>query len=210
MKQTPSIAEESEQSSGEDRRGSLSDMSRRFYKALRGGNDRYESNMVTFYTTSSFMSRAMCYTVPSLLPFIANPFQQQQLLYERMNTMYNVGNVLGRTLCQWYKPQTAGLVLSFGLVTLSFAFLCICSACPEHLGKHIPSMHALWILPSIIGIFNLSVGLMSTGLFVQAHERAQAGKCPNTIQATMGFYGQIGCVSGNVVIFVIINVLHLL
>lgn len=50
-------------------------------------------------------------------------------LYERMNTMplglrglaltstlvgfpvvrYNVGNVLGRTLCQWYKPQTAGL-----------------------------------------------------------------------------------------------------
>lgn len=76
-----------------------------------------------------------------------------------------------------------------------------------------------------VGIFNLSVGLMSTGLspgdivadpprffffrfgvsffhvhlsnpilcrsndfsrFVQAHERAQAGKCPNTIQATMG------------------------
>ena len=210
LKQTPSIAEESEQSSGEDRRGSLSDMSRRFYKALRGGNDRYESNMATFYTTSSFISRAMCYTVPSLLPFIANPFQQQQLLYERMNTMYNVGNVLGRTLCQWYKPQTAGLVFSFGLVTLSFAFLCICSACPEHLGRRIPSMHALWILPSIVGIFNLSVGLMSTGLFVQAHERAQAGKCPNTIQATMGFYGQIGCVSGNVVIFVIINVLHLL
>ena len=175
-------------------------------------------------------------------------------------------------------------------------------------------MHALWILPILaawngatlpqrldilfvrshgakrikstkVGIFNLAVGLMSTGLsfgctdfqtvngcsvcsrFVQAHERAQAGKCPNTIQATMGhlvtgsgtlaqlkddercskirflfpkswgFYGQIGCVShgpsfrcesetdhstesirsfwaqfrgGNMVIFLIINVLHLL
>ena len=59
-------------------------------------------------------------------------------LYERMNTMplglraaltpldvgfpvvrYNVGNVLGRTLCQWYKPQTAGLALG-------------CKVCSKH------------------------------------------------------------------------------
>ena len=79
--------------------GALSD-------AKRSVSHSKESNMATFYTTSSFISRtdfmgeyrvfklfkdcqqhkgmtawcrAMCYTVPSLLPFIANPFQQQQL-----------------------------------------------------------------------------------------------------------------------------------
>lgn len=207
-------AEETDPSSGEEESSSsVSRMAGRFYNALRGGTDhcRDGRNIVTFYTSSSFVSRAMCYTVPSLLPFIASPYtRQEQLLYERMNTMYNLGNVLGRTLCQWYKPHTAGLALSFGLVTFTFTFLCICSACPELLSRSLPAVPALWILPITVGIFNLSVGLMSTGLFVQAHERAQAGKCPNTIQATMGFYGQIGCVSGNMVIFLIINVLHLL
>ena len=109
--------------------------------------------------------RAMCYSIPSLLPFIANPFglqKQQPLgkrdlvhvwrrglfrcasdcdeprLYESMNTMrlapvqkvpssislvkhqsdamtnaprYNLGNVIGRFVCQWYIPHCFGLVL---------------------------------------------------------------------------------------------------
>lgn len=100
----------------------------RFYKALRGGNDRYVTwwayGLVHFLMRKGLSHtprkatwlpstqqarlypgliswvnigclrmfkdcqqhkgmtagcRAMCYTVPSLLPFIANPFQQQQL-----------------------------------------------------------------------------------------------------------------------------------
>eukprot|EP00435_Cladocopium_sp_Y103_P068405 s575_g31.t1 len=150
---------ETDPSSGEEESSSsVSRMAERFYNALRGGTDhcRDGRNMVTFYTSSSFVSRIG--------------------LYERMNTMYNLGNVLGRMLCQWYKPHTAGLALSFGLVTFTFTFLCICSACPELLSRSLPAVPALWILPTTVGIFNLSVGLMSTGLFVQAHERAQAGK----------------------------------
>lgn len=123
------------------------------------------------------------------------------------------------------------------------------SACPEHLGRRIPSMHARWILPSIapwflrwdsggtpndpgetprsesstcrwgwclpdclleilwqtlqgffffrfgVSFFHVHLSNQSNPIlcrsndfsrFVQAHERAQAGKCPNTIQATMG------------------------
>ncbi len=152
------------------------------------------------------------------------------------------------------------------------------SACPEHLGRTIPSVHALWILPStapwqhdcgtsngqrstvatllrlqsstclwawclldclleirgdlsrtppenLAGTPPKMVGIwfrcffFSNGVtvrfqpwnfgpipcwlrsynnptndprFVQAHERAQAGKCPNTIQATMGSLAMFG------------------
>ncbi|CAE7802462.1 TTL4 [Symbiodinium sp. CCMP2592] len=184
-----------------------------FYNALQGDQDAYADGreIVFFYTSCSFVSRAMCYSIPSLLPFIANPFGlQKQQLYESMNTMYNLGNVIGRLLCQWYKPHCFGLVCSFASVFVTFVCLVLCSVFPHYVARMVPAVVAMWVIPITVGVFNFSVGLMSTGLFVRAHEDAQNKKCPDTIQATMGFYGQIGCVSGNFLIFMVINVFHLL
>ncbi|CAE7792599.1 dnajc7, partial [Symbiodinium microadriaticum] len=182
-----------------------------FYNALQGDQDAYADGrqVVFFYTSCSFVSRAMCYSIPSLLPFIANPFGlQKQQLYESMNTMYNLGNVIGRLLCQWYKPHCFGLACSFVSVFVTFVCLVLCSVFPYYVASMLPAVVAMWVIPITVGVFNFSVGLMSTGLFVRAHEDAQNKKCPDTIQATMGFYGQIGCVSGNFLIFMVINALY--
>ncbi|CAE7667931.1 TTL4 [Symbiodinium pilosum] len=184
-----------------------------FYNALQGDQEAYADArwLVAFYTSCSFVSRAMCYSIPSLLPFIASPYGlQKQQMYESMNTLYNLGNVIGRVLCQWYKPHSFMLVCSFMLVLVTFICLVICSVWPYRVAAVLPTVVAVWGIPIIVGIFNLSVGLMSTGLFVRAHEDAQSKQCPDTIQATMGFYGQIGCVSGNILVFLVINVFHLL
>ncbi|CAJ1372768.1 unnamed protein product [Effrenium voratum] len=216
---SPVTEEEEETSSTDDDKSiGVAEMATRsitrFYKALRGDQDSLSEggqSLVAFYTSCSFVSRAMCYSIPSLLPFIANPFGvRRQELYESMNTMYNVGNFVGRMLCQFYKPHTFGLACSLGMVILTFVFLVLCSVFPEDVAVRTSAVFTAWIIPLIVGLFNLSVGLMSTGLFIRAHEDAQSKKCPDTIQATMGFYGQIGCVSGNLFIFLIINVFHLL
>lgn len=182
--------------------------------ALRGQNESSEeaSSQVFLFTMSSFAIKAMCYIVPPLLPFMAMPYgARRERLFRNMNTMYNVGNLVGRMLSRVYAPRELGLLCSSALMLAAFLFIVLGSVCRSVVASAMPyDRVGWWALPLAILVFNLLNGLLSTGLFIRAHGSAQDGKCPKTLPATIGFYGQLGCVSGNVLVYLVVNVFKLL
>merc|ERR1712083_332236 len=107
------------------------------------------------------------------------------------------GNVLGRVLCMKFTPGINSLVGSFVFMTASYMFLGLNARFPWVVADAVPYGVVAWVMPGTVCAFQICVGLFGTGLFVNACESAKSGKCPDSLPATIGFFGQLGCVSGN-------------
>lgn len=165
-----------------------------------------EQTPASFYKTSCFILKAVMYSVPALLPFIAAPYGWAKLaLYTSMQTMYNLGNICGRALFLVYRPSRFVLWCSTVVMVATFTYMLCGFVFPTEVAQMLPSQIAFWVVPGIVGVFNFSTGMLWTGMFSEVSEAVSQKKYSQSLPASMGYYGLIGCVSGNLVVWLALH-----
>mmetsp|Transcript_122270 Transcript_122270/g.228380 ORF Transcript_122270/g.228380 Transcript_122270/m.228380 type:complete len:869 (-) Transcript_122270:152-2758(-) len=167
--------------------------------------DLEEKRVFLSFQIGAFILKAVRYSVPSLFPFMANMYGHGSPgILQAMLTMYNAGDVMGRA----FPPRTLKSLLLCGFsLCLTATVILLCTMFPEVFSEFVPYDMGKWVLPVLILIFNLSTGSFTSGLYMQARSYTSS---PDELQASMSFLGQFGVALGNLVVFLCINVLHLL
>merc|ERR1711957_78545 len=124
------------------------------------------------------------------------------------NRMYNFGQMFGSIFflaVPSYTPQGLEILSCFIFFGVTVVAVAIGSVIPHQVASIMPEHVAAWILPAVVGLMQLATRFMSVGIFKKVHELAHAGRVPKAFSATMAFYGQLGCVGGNILLFIILH-----
>jgi len=157
-----------------------------------------------------FMVHAMTYTVPSLMPFVASScashgVEQQILLW--MLVCQQAGETAGRMLAP---VGRAKLVLpSIGAVYFIIVFIIFFALAvwPEMLENSgiIDCSVAMPVLPMMCFGFFCSFGVMQTFIFLSARRLASEKSEKELLASDMGFLGQMGSLTANLIAFAVVN-----
>lgn len=89
--------------------------------------------------------------------------------------------------------------------------MCFCVADPTTAAIILPLASAKVTMPVIVGIFNFSSGLFYAGLFVRSTSAFKNvnddfdTSITSETQQGMTFYGQLGCLVGNIIVSVVVH-----
>jgi len=168
------------------------------------------------FEVSAFIMYASTYTLPTLLPFVAGAYPQEsqkQKLLLWMMVCQNAGDVLGRIFAprkgsSWCIPLRTRLPQLVGLAfPLSFAAFTFGALRPVLLTEHLAYHDAQWLLPMLAFAFYFSRGVIVTSLFLTAGRLTTTKAAAEHLASSMGFLGQMGALSANIIAFSIVNFL---
>lgn len=161
---------------------------------------------ISALNTGSFFLYAATYTIPTLLPFVASGYdgmEQQLLLW--MLLMQQVGETLGRIAApvrkRWGWRQFGALA---SLVFVFTAFF-VSALDPAMLASIMPCRVATFALPVMCFVYYFSFGVMQTAIFITARHLVHSAAEAERVASTMGFLGQMGSLSANLIASIIVN-----
>lgn len=163
--------------------------------------------MVRKMTLGYLLTQAVSYSVPNIMPYMASAYHGHLAIYIRMNRMYLAGQMLGAVfflVVPSYTPQESHIRLSFIVFVSVNLIILITSTIPGHIAETIPEVVAAVIMPFIVFIMQVSARFIAAGIFKNCHIEASAGRVPKELSSTISFYGQIGCVGGNILVFLLV------
>lgn len=162
---------------------------------------------------SCFWVYGSTYTLPTLLPFLADEggdaTTQQQLLLLLL-ILQNTGDVLGRlgTACIENLRERAAMTALLSAATFqigTFTGLIALCILPASVSAGF-TMYRQYILAVCCFCFYFSRGFLVTSLYLRARKLENA----EALASNMGFAGQMGALLSNAVMFVLVNVFHTL
>merc|ERR1711862_1094154 len=108
------------------------------FGAVKRTRSKSESNgaasmspLVRFFTIGNFITQAITYSAPNLLPYMVVAYQGHESIYNNMNRMYNLGQMIGSVFFRFvpsYSPQELHIFFCFIVFSSTFAMICISSA----------------------------------------------------------------------------------
>merc|ERR1712224_880669 len=117
-----------------------------------------------------------------------------------MLIMQNLCDVVGRA----FGGTGFVLIAAAGAVAMIFALVSGTVFVPQLVAALLPFEVGRILLPALIAVFYLAGGALVTGLFLEGQAAAQRNVVPASTTTTMAFYGQMGMVFGNILIFLIL------
>ncbi|CAE8609914.1 unnamed protein product [Polarella glacialis] len=167
--------------------------------------------VITVFECLNFVIYAATYTMPTLLPLSVGGYalasEKSQLLL-RMMFLQSIGEVSGRLLAPtaksgfWHKklPFAGGLVLPCCLSVFTVG-----AVNPSLLPGRLQFSTAMHVLPALVFMFSCSRGMLTTAMFLRARELTASRQAAEHLASTMGFCGQMGALSANIVSFGVVN-----
>lgn len=191
-------------------------------ESIQGADDQQEEEDFQGFDKSrrSFFARVLLvacffiygatYAMPTLQPFTVTGYtsgtDRQQLLL-RMIFLQNAGDVLGRMCTCCAKGHLPMLIAWSVILFFAFAAFCFLSVSKEALPNAMSYAMTGLFLPGLCGVYYFSRGLLVTSLYLKARllgSKAYASR----VSSNMGFLGQMGALSANVVTFVLANAVN--
>eukprot|EP00930_Biecheleria_cincta_P003864 TRINITY_DN104776_c0_g1_i1.p1 TRINITY_DN104776_c0_g1~~TRINITY_DN104776_c0_g1_i1.p1 ORF type:complete len:872 (+),score=90.60 TRINITY_DN104776_c0_g1_i1:40-2655(+) len=169
--------------------------------------DMGSPSLVRFFTLGYLITQAISYSVPNIMPFMASAYRDHLAIYARMNRMYICGQMLGAVfflVVPSYKPQKSHIRLSFVVFIATNLIIVVSAATPGHIARVIPEFVAAVIMPLIVFIMQVLARFIAAGIFKMCHEEASEGRVAKELSSTISFYGQLGCVGGNILVFLLV------
>eukprot|EP00931_Biecheleriopsis_adriatica_P056114 TRINITY_DN33256_c0_g1_i1.p1 TRINITY_DN33256_c0_g1~~TRINITY_DN33256_c0_g1_i1.p1 ORF type:complete len:877 (-),score=148.17 TRINITY_DN33256_c0_g1_i1:120-2750(-) len=157
----------------------------------------------------SLLARAIAYGAPNLFPFVTAAYVEQVQIYNNCNRMMNFGQIVGVAFfvaLPNYTPKESHIWAAFYTCTSLFMLLCVCSIFPGLTASVLPEIVGAVLIPILVAILQICTRFFFAGSLKKVHEEAQAGRVATTLSAKLAFYGQIGCVGGNLLMCAIIGV----
>lgn len=162
---------------------------------------------ILLFETVNFLTYAATYTLPSVLPFVASAFpgkSQQCHLLLNMMIFQSIGDVSGRMLAPTAKsgPLQKKLPL-LGSIVLPLCFACLVLAAVDSdlVSRCFSYQNASMLLPLLVMCFFFSRGMLVSAVFLQARGLTSSREAAEHLASTMGFCGQMGALSANVITF---------
>jgi len=156
----------------------------------------------------AFLVQAMTYTLPSLMPYVASACEesdseQQILLW--MLVSQQVGETAGRLLAPVGRAKF--LLPAIGAVYFFFVFFIFFALAmrPTALGHFISCDWAPPVLAAMSFGFYCSFGVMQTFIFLCARRLARDKEHKEVLASDIGFFGQMGSLTANVLAFGALN-----
>lgn len=164
------------------------------------------------FLVGCFLIYGATYTVPTLQPYIVAGYptstQRQQLLLV-MLTLQNTGDVLGRMSTVCVTGRRAVLIVWGAILVSTFASM-VYFAVVRHWSATVLSFQsALLLFGAISGAYYFSRGLLVTALMLRARSLGDKSFAER-LSMNMGFVGQMGALSANVVTFLCANVFNVI
>lgn len=178
--------------------------------STNGISRRPSSTSVEIYilTTVSFTIHAATYTLPTLLPFVAMSYKgagiEQELLVWMLSCQ-QVGEALGRLAAPSRTYKTAFAVLAGFCMTIIFLILFASAVQPSLLAMILPAEFAVYVVPAFCLGYYFFYGVMQTVIFLRARRSVPCKDDAEALASTMGFLGQMGALSANVVAALFVN-----
>ncbi|CAK9040283.1 unnamed protein product [Durusdinium trenchii] len=173
-----------------------------------------QTTLISLVETINFLTYAATYTLPSLLPFVAGAYpdkSQQCHLLLHMMILQSVGDVTGRVLAPTSKsgPLQKKLPL-LGFMVLPTCFLCLVVAAVDSstVSRFFSYESASILLPLLVMCFFFSRGMLVSAVFLQARGLTSSRQAAEHLASTMGFCGQMGALSANVITFSVVTYCH--
>lgn len=169
---------------------------------------------ILFFETVNFLTYAATYTLPSVLPFVASAYpgkSQQCHLLLNMMILQSIGDVSGRMLAPTSKsgPLQKKLPLLGGIVLPTcFACLVLAAVDTDLVFGCFSYESASIFLPLLVMCFFFSRGMLVSAVFLQARGLTSSREAAEHLASTMGFCGQMGALSANVVTFTVVTYLR--
>ncbi|CAE7028735.1 unnamed protein product [Symbiodinium natans] len=157
----------------------------------------------------NFCTYAATYTLPCILPFVAASFPERSRqchLLLRMMIFQSIGDVSGRMLAPTAKsgPLQQNLPLVGGVVLpLCFSFLIASAVDSSIISDNLSYDQATLVLPLVVMCFFFSRGMLVSAIFLRARGLTSSREAAEHLASTMGFCGQMGALSANVITFAI-------
>mmetsp|Transcript_58157 Transcript_58157/g.120195 ORF Transcript_58157/g.120195 Transcript_58157/m.120195 type:complete len:470 (-) Transcript_58157:85-1494(-) len=169
---------------------------------------------ILLFEAVNFCTYATTYTLPCILPFVAAAFperSQQCHLLLNMMIFQSIGDVSGRMLAPTSKsgslqkklPLVGGVVLP-----LCFSILIATAVDTSIISDVLSYEQAALVLPLIVMCFFFSRGMLVSAVFLRARGLTSSREAAEHLASTMGFCGQMGALSANVITFAIVNYFH--
>lgn len=162
-----------------------------------------------------FVIYAAAYTLPTFLPYAAKGYVEQtgQAVYKqqmllRLIISQTVGDVSGRLgtgfipkdMSSWAKRN---LLISSGIVlTATFAGILSATINPALLAN-LSYTIALWTLSLAVFIFYVARGFLVTFMYLVARGMWPEVEASTSLSTNLGFYGQMGALTANILLFII-------
>eukprot|EP00439_Symbiodinium_sp_Y106_P044951 s907_g5.t1 len=164
---------------------------------------------ILLFEAVNFCTYATTYTLPCILPFERS--QQCHLLLNMM-IFQSIGDVSGRMLAPTSKsgslqkklPLVGGVVLP-----LCFSILIATAVDTSIISDVLSYEQAALVLPLIVMCFFFSRGMLVSAVFLRARGLTSSREAAEHLASTMGFCGQMGALSANVITFAIESSLQL-
>lgn len=167
-----------------------------------------EHGLARMLMTIVFIASGMMYTVPNVFPYMVEAYKKHDTIYNSMNQMYNLGQMVGSgffLLVPSFTPQEWQFVLGLIVFLSACAICCLGAVIPKYLAEVLPEYVAEVAMPGIVLILLLSTRFLLTGSFKRAHQMVQAKGAPPELTSSMAFYGQVACVGGNFAMFALLQ-----
>ncbi|CAE7622621.1 unnamed protein product, partial [Symbiodinium pilosum] len=162
----------------------------------------------------NFCTYATTYTLPCILPFVAAAFpekSQQCHLLLNMMIFQSIGDVSGRMLAPTSKsgPLQKKLPLVGGvMLPLCFSFLVASAVDSSMIADVLSYEQALFALPLVVMCFFFCRGMLVSAVFLRARGLTSSREAAEHLASTMGFCGQMGALSANVITFAVVSYFH--
>jgi len=164
---------------------------------------------VYFLYALSYGAHALTYTLPTVFPFVAGaylPGQRQEILIW-MQLMQQIGESIGRLLAPHRGMRAcllAVLVTTPALVVIASIFGGMALR-PAELAALLPYGNAQIAIPGMCLVYQTAYGIIQTVIFMWPRALVDDVREAEQIASNMGFLGQMGAFSVNVVLCLAVN-----
>ncbi|CAJ1403258.1 unnamed protein product [Effrenium voratum] len=172
------------------------------------------ARLILIFEMVNFLVYAATYTLPSILPFVAAAFpakSQQCHLLLNMMILQSVGDVSGRMLAPTSRSGPLQRRLPFvGAIVLPTCFAALLRAATDSsvVSEHLSYAQASVVLPVLVLFFFFSRGMLVSAVFLQARGVTNSREAAEHLASTMGFCGQMGALTANVITFTLVSLYH--
>eukprot|EP00928_Gymnodinium_smaydae_P030248 TRINITY_DN22540_c0_g3_i1.p1 TRINITY_DN22540_c0_g3~~TRINITY_DN22540_c0_g3_i1.p1 ORF type:complete len:447 (-),score=50.20 TRINITY_DN22540_c0_g3_i1:315-1655(-) len=156
----------------------------------------------------NFIVLAMQYTMPTMLPYVAAAYsdsdvKQQLLLW--MLTMQQTGETLGRLATPVGHSRRPVAIFAMTYFFAVYLFFLVACLHPDVVSQSISAWAAHIVLPALACGYSFSYGVIQTVIFLWARDCVSDLADAEKLSSDVGFHGQLGALSANLLTFAIIN-----
>lgn len=194
--------------------GKCSDLSMDDFDADGAGDEAPDVPMMAHVLGAScFCIYGATYALPSSFPYVARAYptdSQQVLLW--MLFFQSLGDLLGRICSPGSSTPGGNCFLALAVVSMPVTFLSMvgCASWPAVVAHHLSYNTAVVLLPALCFLFYFSAGMLVNALFLRARHLVEDQDLAAEVSSTIGFCGQMGAMTGNMLTFVALSVFEVL